>query len=181
MSSNYREKRLILPGIPCAQARMRYFSRGKFGQIYDPSGAAKKIIRSEIQKQFNGQKLFEHPHISFEFYMPIPSSLCKKQRIALSDGQHRHEKKPDVDNMIKLYLDCLDNICFLGDQKVSLGRAIKLYSPAPMTVITITEYDELFEKSSSSETVCLRGSCALDPSDDGRSEHMNTPPNVDHG
>ncbi len=170
--------KIIIPGIPAAQARMRHFARGSFSQVYDPSHKAKKDIRFEIQKQFRNTAFFEHPHISFRFYMPIPSSLSKKKRKILSDDSHRHEKKPDVDNMVKLYLDCLDNICFQGDQKVSLGNCIKLYSPNPRTVITIYEYDEVFGKLSSSETVCLPGSCVPDLPDDGISEHMNNHQNA---
>jgi Holliday junction resolvase RusA-like endonuclease len=135
--------RIILPGIPCSQARMRYFSRGKFGQVYDPSGKDKIRIRHEIKQQFEDKALFEHPHVSFLFYMPIPKSLSKKAYEEMSSGLIRQEKKPDVDNMAKLYLDCLDGICFEGDQKVSLGSCIKLYHPSPSTHIIITELPDI--------------------------------------
>lgn len=153
--------RIILPGIPCSQARMRFFNRGKFGQVFDPSNKDKIRIRHELQKRFVDHEKFLHPHISFRFYMPIAVSLPKKKKLELQTGMVSHENKPDVDNMVKLYLDCLDGICFDGDQKVSLGSCIKFYSPSPMTHILISErplFDAEFDRSTSSEMDDLPGS-----------------------
>lgn len=75
--------------------------------------------------------------------MPIPKSLSKKERSDAELGHLKHIKKPDVDNLVKLYLDVLSGIAFDDDNRVSLGQAIKVYSPTPKTVIYIEETDRL--------------------------------------
>ena len=75
--------------------------------------------------------------------MAIPRSTPKRLLHNYRSGLLKHEKKPDVDNFIKLYLDCMDGICFDGDQKVSLGNCVKLYHPHPKTIIIIEEVNEI--------------------------------------
>src|SRR6185503_16099005 len=82
---------------------------------------------------------FQYPRITFLFHMPIPSSIRKRDVELYNSGTLKHDKKPDVDNLIKLYLDCLDGIAIHGDQKVSLGPCIKVYHPEPKTIIWIHE------------------------------------------
>lgn len=130
--------KIVIEGTPVQQKRMKFSSRGGFAKVYDPSEKDKKKIRLEIKKQAD-LELFDHPSISFIFFMPIPKATSKKQCKEMFTQTWRHEKKPDVDNLIKLYLDCLDGIVFEGDQKVSLGTCIKLYSDHPRTVILLRE------------------------------------------
>ncbi len=135
--------KLILPGIPISQSRMKFSRFGGFVKVYDPNEKQKKVIKQVIQHLFESHQKFEHPKISFVFHLPILKSIPKKLLPSFTLGFVRHEKKPDVDNFIKLYLDCLDGICFDGDQKVSLGDSVKLYHPHPKTIIIITEMQEL--------------------------------------
>jgi hypothetical protein len=75
--------------------------------------------------------------------MPIPKNLpLYKQKLYFS-GLLKHEKKPDTDNFVKLYLDCLDGHLFEGDSKVMQGPAVKLYHPHPKTIIIVNEAEEL--------------------------------------
>ena len=75
--------------------------------------------------------------------MPIPASIRKKDQDLYRSGELKHDKKPDVDNLIKLYLDCLDGILIHGDQKISLGPCLKVYHPEPKTVIWIHETTQI--------------------------------------
>jgi Holliday junction resolvase RusA-like endonuclease len=83
--------------------------------------------------------------------MPIPKSMPKKERTEALAGMLKHVKKPDVDNLVKLYLDVLSGIAIPDDNCVSLGTAVKLYSITPKTVIYIEEtqkiltLDEVYE------------------------------------
>ena len=135
--------KIVLDGIPVSQARMKFVSRGGFGRAYDPRAKEKEIIRKQIIEYKNNCypdfKMLEHPRISFIFHMPILKSLPKKDLAKHSTGLLKHEKKPDVDNFVKCYLDCLDGIVFDGDQKVQLGACIKLFHPFPKTLIVIQE------------------------------------------
>ena len=71
--------------------------------------------------------------------MPIPKSMSRKERDIAEKGNLKHLKKPDVDNLIKLYLDVLSELVFEDDNCVSIGQAIKIYSQSPKTVIYIQE------------------------------------------
>jgi len=142
---------ITLPGVPCAQKRMKFTARGGFGRAYDPSAKDKVEIRRQLKSQYNQH--FNHPQISFIFHMPIPKSIPKSLLPAFQSGILKHEKKPDVDNFIKLYLDCLDGIAFDGDQKVQLGPCVKLYGLEPRTTIVLTEWSHILSLAEVSTSV----------------------------
>ncbi len=135
--------KIILPGNPVAQIRMKFSSRNGIGRVYDLRKKEKGHLKEVIGLKHVLYPCFVHPRVSFIFHMPIPKSLPKKHLWIYESGFLKHEKKPDVDNLIKLYLDCMDGICFDGDQKVSLGASVKLYHPFPKTIIVINETSEL--------------------------------------
>lgn len=138
---------IILPGTPISQIRMRASRIHGFTQMYDPRAKEKNAIKHFLKQHYQDDKII-HPRVSFLFLMPIPKSLHKKTREGYAIGIIKHEKKPDVDNLVKLYLDCLTGICFERDEEVSLGPCIKLYSTTPQTVIFI---DSMHESLSSCE------------------------------
>jgi Holliday junction resolvase RusA-like endonuclease len=130
--------KIIIPGIPVPQARMKHSNKRGFVTTYDPKAKEKTTIRHFLQTCRTVDS-FAYPRISFLFHMPIPASIPKKNQEIYNSGRLKHDKKPDVDNLIKLYLDCLDGILIQGDQKVSLGPCVKVYHPEPKTVIWITD------------------------------------------
>lgn len=79
----------------------------------------------------------------FWFYMPIPKSMPKRQRVDAVKGYLKHIKKPDVDNLIKLYLDVLSGTAIADDNAVSIGSAVKVYSSKPRVEIYIEETDKI--------------------------------------
>lgn len=137
--------KLIIPGVPVPQARMKHSNRRGFVTTYDPKAKEKVSIRLHLTNQLSTDlnnledNPIDYPRISFLFHMPIPSSIRKRDVDLYNSGTLKHDKKPDVDNLIKLYLDCLDGIAIYGDQKVSLGPCLKVYHPEPKTIIWIHE------------------------------------------
>lgn len=136
--------KIIIPGTPVPQARMRHSNFKGFVTTYDPNAKDKKNIRQHLEKQ-KPSKLFENPRISFLFHMPILKGTKKKDLPTYNSGVLKHVKKPDVDNLIKLYLDCLDGIFLDGDQRVSLGPSLKVYHPEPKTIIWLHETTQVME------------------------------------
>lgn len=135
--------KIVIDGEPVAQIRMKYSGRNGVGRIYDPREKEKRRIKELISNSFIRFAPVPHPRISFVFHMPIPKSIPKRLLGHYYSGLLKHEKKPDTDNFIKLYLDCMDGICFDGDQKVTLGPCVKLYHPHPKTIIIINGTGEL--------------------------------------
>ncbi len=130
--------KIIIPGIPVPQARMKHSNVRGFVTTYDPKAKEKKLIRHMLQINQSSHS-FDFPRITFLFHMPIPKSIRKRDVELYNSGKLKHDKKPDVDNLIKLYLDCLDGIVIQGDQKVSLGPCIKVYHLEPKTIVWIHE------------------------------------------
>lgn len=75
--------------------------------------------------------------------MPIPKSMKRCDRGDALECKLKHVKKPDIDNLVKLYLDCLTGIAIHDDNAVSLGSCIKVYSPNPKVEIYIEETGRL--------------------------------------
>lgn len=128
--------KIVIPGDPVPQARMKYSNRNGFVTTYDPKAKEKKEIR-QILEVYKTNVFYDYPRVSFLFCMPIPSSVLVREKEMYRSGSLKHDKKPDVDNLVKLYLDCLDGIILNGDQKVSLGPCVKVYSTDPKTMIWI--------------------------------------------
>lgn len=135
--------KMIIEGNPIAQARMKFSGRNEIARIYDPREKQKRVIKSIIKEKFGDHDKFHHPCISFIFHMVIPRSTRRRDLITYESGNLKHEKKPDIDNFIKLYLDCMDTILFDGDQKVQLGTCVKLYHPIAKTIIIVNEMQQL--------------------------------------
>ena len=171
--------KIVIPGIPVPQARMRHAKRGNFVTTYDPNAKEKESIRTILRCPAHREPSFQqfhHPRISFLFHMPIPSGIAKRDISLYHSGKLKHEKKPDTDNLIKLYLDCLDGIIIQGDQKVSLGSCVKVYNSDPKTIVWVNEteptlqpweLDLTFLDASEREIQCFceqdypHGSCSL--------------------
>ncbi len=136
--------KIILSGEPVSQARMKFKRIGSYVTTYDPRAKEKKRIRKELEDLSTKNPLV-FPRISFLFCMPIPKSILKRDYEIYHSGTLKHDKKPDVDNLLKLYLDCMDGIFFEGDQKVSLGPCNKIYHPEPKTIIWIEETKRTIE------------------------------------
>jgi len=67
----------------------------------------------------------------------------------------KHVKKPDVDNLLKLYLDVLTTVAYEDDNCVSLGHAIKVYSAKPRVVIYITEQTNIVSLEESNPSMSI--------------------------
>ena len=57
-------------------------------------------------------------------------------------GRISHMKKPDIDNLQKFVLDCLNEIVIRDDSQVVEIRARKVYSMKPGTLIRIRPINE---------------------------------------
>ena len=144
--------KIVIPGIPVPQARMKHARRGNFVTTYDPKATEKKDFRQSLQDHMSQMQTnftldaFKNPRISFVFHMPIPGNIRKKEIELYHSGLLKHVKKPDSDNLVKLYLDCMDGIVFTGDEKVSLGPCVKVYHQEPKTMIYINETTNILQK-----------------------------------
>lgn len=139
--------RIEIPGEPAQQQRMRHFVRGGFAQVYDPDKKEKDFLKSYLEsfltENYPEYVFPKYPKISFYFYCSIPKSFPKKNLELAKKGFVRKITKPDTDNYIKLYLDCMNKILLQDDCQAIIGDAEKFYHAEPKTIIYIDECEEI--------------------------------------
>lgn len=139
--------KITIPGDPEEQARMRFFVRNGIPNVYDPKkkdkNAFKKYLLSFIQTNYPNYQFPKCPKLYFYFYCSIPKAMNKKLRYYAERGLLRKRTKPDSDNYLKLYMDCMNEIVYEDDAHASIGDADKFYDLNPRTVIYVDECDEI--------------------------------------
>ncbi len=133
------EMTMIIPGVPIAKKRPRFARRGKFVTTYNDQqteeGRWLLSAREYIRETLKGP-LDVPVKLQMVFRMPIPKSTTKNNLVKLS-FHPEHAKKPDIDNLIKFCLDCLNGELFIDDALVCGITAEKKYDPSPETVIVV--------------------------------------------
>lgn len=134
---------ILVEGVPVAKGRPRVTTRGGFARAYTPAKtrAYESLVAEEgkeAMKELCLDPLETALHVQVNCYMPIPKSTSKKIRVKMLDGDIRHTKKPDVDNLAKCF-DGLNGIAWLDDSQIVRLTATKQYSDYPRVEIFIKE------------------------------------------
>jgi Holliday junction resolvase RusA-like endonuclease len=126
-----------IPGIPRPYTSPRKGPNG----WYDPKAAVKESARWYLKAQYSYDPIRRPVKIGFTFEMPIPKSWPKKKKQAALRGDLPHATTPDVDNLVKLYMDCMKKIVIWDDNQVwKLSPSpVKKYSNKPKTIIWVYE------------------------------------------
>lgn len=119
--------KIEIPGKPIPQKRPRL----SLGSVYDPCCQSKKASRWIIKTLFRNPPHSGPVFIEIEFHMPMPSRRSKSVDLLC------HTSRPDIDNLIKYYLDCMNGIVYLDDAQIVSLFSKKLYSENPKTVINL--------------------------------------------
>lgn len=131
------EIKITIPGPPIAQARPKFYRRGNFVGTYSPQQTEAGRWLLTARQQIT-EKVPEGVPITMRcyFYMPIPKSLPIKKH-----GIPPHMKKPDIDNLIKFCLDCLNGEAWHDDRQICFISGRKNYDETPRTELTIQWMD----------------------------------------
>lgn len=120
----------IVEGEPQGKARPRFSRRS--GTVYTPSKTAE--YEKEIRYSYlavSGGKLIpagSYAVVTVDAYFKIPKSYTKKKRLACEHNINRPDKKPDIDNILKVVLDALNGVAYEDDKQVVEVRCRKWYS-----------------------------------------------------
>jgi len=126
---------LVIPGAPIAKKRPKFGSRGGFIRVYNPSKQDQNGIERILQSMWNDRPIETPIELDVTFYMPIPASWSKKRRIEALNKKHC--TVCDVDNLLKTYLDCMNEIVYVDDRQIYKVTAVKRYDDNPRTVINV--------------------------------------------
>ena len=105
-----------------AQKRHRYAR----GFVYDPSSKDKKIAIQQIKEQFTGKPYTDALKIRFVFHIKRPKAHQNKYSLKKTAPVY-HTKRPDIDNFVKFYMDCMNKLVYLDDSQVIEIYAKKEY------------------------------------------------------
>ena len=108
----------------CIAQKRHRFARGF---VYDPSAKDKKIAYKEIKEQFTGEPYTDALKITFTFNIKRPKSHWNKYSLKPSAPIY-HTKRPDIDNYVKFYMDCMNKVVYLDDSQVIELSAKKIYN-----------------------------------------------------
>jgi len=131
--------KIIIPGRPIAKSRPRFARRGKFVTTYSDQETEEGKVLWEIRQQRPEKRFTGSISVDLWFGMPIPKSTSKRELQAMKNGFVPHIKKPDIDNLIKFYLDVMNQEIFEDDKQIFLISAEKRYSDNPRTEIIIVD------------------------------------------
>lgn len=129
-------------GIPQGKGRPRFRRAGNFVQTYTDTKTKtyEQKIKESASRAMGSARPLEGP-ISVDLYIRVrcPTSFSKRRRNECFEGRERPTKKPDIDNILKAYLDAMNEIIYLDDNQVVRISAKKVYSMVPGVDVGIRE------------------------------------------
>lgn len=104
---------------------------------YDPQKNEKEKCKWQIKSQFHNKPFTSPVAVEIKFFMPIPKSSSSVRKREMVANILQHIKKPDIDNLLKFILDCMNGIVFDDDCQVFAIKSEKVYAEHPCTLINI--------------------------------------------
>ena len=109
----------IVDGKPQGKQRPRFSRISK--TVYTPTKTAK--YEKQIAKAYTdaGGKCIPaecYVSVSVSAFFPVPKSYSKKKREDCLERRLRPDKKPDMDNILKVVLDALNEVAYEDDKQV---------------------------------------------------------------
>lgn len=124
-------------GSPVPQSRPRFSKTAGYVHTYDPLKKIKEAYQWQIRSQYRENPLNGPLLVEISFFLPVPKSTSGIRRNQMLNGILHHITKPDIDNLAKFSLDCLNKLVFHDDSQVQELRLKKLYASVPCTTIRI--------------------------------------------
>lgn len=126
---------LEIYGTPISQQRPR-FSK-KTGRCFDSQAAIKEGVKWQIKSQYREKPLSIPLFMNAIFFMPIAKSHSALKKKQMANGLLGHIQRPDLDNLVKFILDCLNNLVIEDDSLICEMKAKKVYSTQPSTIVRL--------------------------------------------
>lgn len=130
--------KLFIPVEPMGAVRMT--QRGKFVK---PSAQRylnyKKAVGWHIKQHWRREPTDAPVSVTVKFVMPIPPSWPKVKQH--SHVGMPHKNRPDIDNLIKGFLDSANGIIWTDDKRITGINSSKVYGKKPGIAV---EVEELF-------------------------------------
>ena len=116
---------------PLAQKRHKVRRAGNKVFMYDPSSKEKTRFRDKCVDFAPQHPLEGAISVSMSFSMPRPKSHYRSghySHLLKNNAPKLHVSKPDIDNVIKFYLDAMTGAFWRDDANVCMIEASKVYA-----------------------------------------------------
>lgn len=136
----------IIPGEPKAKGRPRVArcGPGGFVKMYSPKKTVEyeNLIRLFFAKEHPLAKPLEGAiRMEISAYFSIPKSKSKRVKADMLRGVLEPTKRPDWDNIGKLFADALCGIAFRDDAQICEAIVMKHYSDTPCCTCLIEQIE----------------------------------------
>lgn len=140
-----------IAGDPIPQGRPRFCMQGRKPIVRDPNRVDKIPVRSAMKRALFTAMNSDVQHVALDacslatsnaynvemhFRFITPKSWSEKK--SRSKINQPHNSKPDIDNLVKFYLDCASGILWLDDRMVAQITASKTYGLSAETIIKVS-------------------------------------------
>lgn len=131
-----------LAGHPQGKGRARSFIHPHSGRLVTTTPpktrSYESMIRGAAMDAMGDRPPLECPvRVTLTAFFDIPKSFSRLKRSAAITGEIKPAKKPDIDNIIKAWVDAMNGVVFKDDCQIVRGEYAKVYGPAPMVVVTV--------------------------------------------
>ena len=131
-----------VPGQPRGKGRPRFARRGNFVTTYTDAATTtyEDQIRFYALRAMGGYKPLTMALEAFiHVRLPVPQSYSKKRTEACLSGSEWPCKKPDLDNIVKSYMDGMNGIVYVDDSQVVEIHTTKVYAETGGVDVLIKE------------------------------------------
>jgi len=129
-------------GDPKGKGRPRFSRAGKFTRVYTDKQTLdyEAVIKFFAAQAMGSTDLLETP-VSVFLYIrhAVPQSYSKKRNESCLSGFEQPCKKPDIDNIVKTFLDGMNGVIFKDDTQVVDLHVKKVYSAVPGVDVMVME------------------------------------------
>lgn len=135
--------KFIIPGEPQGKARPRVV-RMKSGRSMsytpDKTVAYEELVRQRFLAEAQGRRFADDAPIDIIItaFLSIPKSVSKQKQMLMTSGALFPQKKPDLDNVMKIVCDALNGFAYRDDAQIVNAKICKRWSSdIPSVWVTI--------------------------------------------
>jgi Holliday junction resolvase RusA-like endonuclease len=127
-------------GHPQGKGRARAFVRGGHVGHYTPekTRSYEGMIRFMAQQEMAGREPMLGPvGVRLTALFDVPQSWSKTKKMRAITNDILPAKKPDLDNIMKAFVDAMNGVVFKDDCQIVHSYCDKRYGPAPQVIVTV--------------------------------------------
>jgi Holliday junction resolvase RusA-like endonuclease len=133
-------KEFVVTGEPKGKGRPRFNIYAQYSRPRTPEDTLvyENLIGWEYRRQCKDAFPEKTPiRMTISAYYTIPKSASAKRRTSMESGEIRPTKKPDIDNVVKVYADALNGVAYHDDTQIVSLMCEKYYSNEPRVEVRL--------------------------------------------